>query len=91
MFGDVAASLEGRIAKGSKVYCEGSIRLNNWQSGQGEARSGLSISAKRCDLIGAIGRQRAATGATAPTARQKAEAAFAPAGAGKPFDDELPF
>ena len=47
-FGDVAASLEGRLAKGSKVYCEGSIRLNNWQSGQGEARSGLSISAKRC-------------------------------------------
>ena len=89
VFGEVAANLQGKLAKGVRVYVEGSVKLSAWQSGQGEARSGLSIAAKRCDVIGAIGRQRS-TGASAAT-KATAKATFAPVGGGKPFDDELPF
>jgi single-stranded DNA-binding protein len=30
-FGDTAAKLRGQIAKGSKVYAEGKLRLDRWQ------------------------------------------------------------
>jgi len=54
VFGDQAAKLSGNIAKLSKVYCEGRLKLDRWEK-DGEKRSGLSLAAWRCDLIGQIG------------------------------------
>ncbi|MGA7324071.1 MAG: single-stranded DNA-binding protein [Rhodomicrobium sp.] len=57
IFGDVAAKLSGQIAKGSKVYCEGRLKLDKWQK-DGQERSGLSLAAWRCDLIAQIGKNK---------------------------------
>jgi single-strand DNA-binding protein len=57
VFGDQAEKITGQIVKGSKVYCEGKIRLDRWEK-DGEKRSGLSLAAWRCDLIGQIGKSK---------------------------------
>ena len=64
VFGSRAPELEGKLTKGGRCYVEGNIKLNTWQNAQGEARSGLSVSAKRCDIIGAIAGRRSPYGAT---------------------------
>jgi len=57
VFGDVAAKLSGQISKGSKIYAEGRLKLDKWQK-DGQERSGLSLAAWRCDLIGQIGQNK---------------------------------
>jgi single-strand DNA-binding protein len=57
VFGDVAAKLSGHIAKLSKVYCEGRLKLDRWEK-DGQQRSGLSLAAWRCDPIGQIGKNK---------------------------------
>lgn len=59
VFGDLAAGLAGKVAKGSKVYAEGRIRLNSWPDRTtGEQKHGLSVAAWKCELLGQIGRKR---------------------------------
>jgi single-stranded DNA-binding protein len=57
VFGDVAAKISGQIAKGSKIYAEGRLKLDRWQK-DGQEKSGLSLSAWRCDLIAQIGKNK---------------------------------
>ena len=57
IFGDVAAKLSGQIVKGSKVYCEGRLKLDKWEK-DGQHRSGISLAAWRCDLIAQIGKNK---------------------------------
>lgn len=84
VFGDVAAKLSGHIAKLSKVYCEGRLKLDRWETKDGEKRSGLSLAAWRCDILGQIemnkpARQKSVEPAPALkniAAHQLAEAAF---------------
>jgi single-strand DNA-binding protein len=57
VWGDLAAGLAEQLRKGSAVYCEGRVRLDKWtDKTTGEPRSGLSVSAWRCEVHGAIGR-----------------------------------
>jgi len=55
------------LRKGDEVYCEGSLKLNAWTGQDGQQRSGLNVSARKCELLGAIGR-RAPKGKTARSA-----------------------
>jgi single-stranded DNA-binding protein len=57
VFGDVAAKISGHIAKGSKIYAEGRLKLDRWQK-DGVEKSGLSLSAWRCDLMAQIGKNK---------------------------------
>jgi single-stranded DNA-binding protein len=98
VFGDQAAKIAGQITKGSKVYCEGKIRLDRWEK-EGEKRAGLSLAAWRCDLIGQIGKSKppretmgsapiTASSFAGPTQRTK------PGDQGRDnfeFNDEIPF
>jgi single-stranded DNA-binding protein len=52
IFGDVGQKLACNIARGSKVYIEGSLRLNEYTSGEGEKRTGLQIAASKCEVLG---------------------------------------
>jgi len=57
VWSDLAATLAEELRKGSAVYCEGRVRLDKWpDKTTGEPRSGLSVSAWRCEVHGAIGR-----------------------------------
>jgi single-strand DNA-binding protein len=57
VFKDEAAKLSGKVIKGSRVYCEGRLKLDRWEK-DGEKRSGLSLAAWRCDLLGQIGQNK---------------------------------
>jgi single-strand DNA-binding protein len=61
---DQAAELEGRLAKGTPVYCEGRLQHNNWTGADGAERSGLSLSAWVVQPMGQIGRRRATAAPT---------------------------
>jgi single-strand DNA-binding protein len=50
-----AERLAPRLHKGDEVYIEGKLRLDSWTGKDGEAKSGLSVSAWKCEPLGAIG------------------------------------
>jgi single-strand DNA-binding protein len=56
-WGELAETLGAQLHKGSAVYVEGRLRLDRWQGKDGEPRCGLSVSAWRVDVHGAIGKQ----------------------------------
>jgi single-stranded DNA-binding protein len=56
-FVDGAPELASKLLKGARVYCEGSLRLDEWTAQDGAKRSGLSVMAWRCELP-AIGKNR---------------------------------
>ena len=53
----LAEQMAAVLSKGTDVYVEGRLRLNHWKSGDGTERSGLSVSAWRCDALGQIGKR----------------------------------
>jgi single-stranded DNA-binding protein len=56
---DTALALADSLKKGSAVYCEGRVKLDRWtDKATAEPRAGLSLSAWRCEVHGAIGKQR---------------------------------
>lgn len=44
------------LRKGASVYVEGRLTLNQWTAIDGAPRSGLNLSAWRCDVHAAIGK-----------------------------------
>lgn len=58
VWGEQAEQLAPRLAKGTAVYLEGRLRLENWTTRDGEQRSTLKLSAWTCQPMGQIGRQR---------------------------------
>lgn len=58
VWGEDAEQLAPRLVKGTGVYLEGRLRLETWQTREGEHRSTLKLSAWSCQPMGQIGRQR---------------------------------
>jgi single-strand DNA-binding protein len=52
---DLVITLGEQLHKGSAVYVEGKLRLDRWEK-DGEPRAGLSVSAWRCEVHGALGK-----------------------------------
>jgi single-strand DNA-binding protein len=59
-FGETAERAASTFAKGSRVYVEGRLSLDNWVGADGVQRFGASLSAFKAELLGAaaIGRNR---------------------------------
>jgi single-strand DNA-binding protein len=57
IFGDLVRELAGKVVKGSRVYVEGRLSLDEWTGQDGVKRHGLSVAAWRCELP-KIGRNR---------------------------------
>jgi hypothetical protein len=55
-FGADAADLAPRILKGTRVYTEGTLRLDTWEQ-EGKQRTGLSVMSWHC-RVAAIGQHR---------------------------------
>jgi|SRR5215467_8985337 len=69
--------------KGSRIYCEGKLSLDEWTAQDGATRTGLSVMSWHCRLA-QIGRAKAKLEKSKPGPQS------APAGA-PPFDDEITF
>jgi single-stranded DNA-binding protein len=59
VFGDDVPELAARLEKGSRVYLEGTLKLNAWTRADGVERHGLSVMSWHCRLA-AIGRNKPA-------------------------------
>jgi len=66
-FGD-AAETAATLAKGSSVYVEGRLTLNQWTDQNGGERHGLSVAANVVQPLGQIGRRRPQPAREAPSA-----------------------
>ena len=54
---ELAETLAEVLQRGMPVYVEGKLKHERWQSREGEARCGLSVSAWRVEVHGAIGKR----------------------------------
>ena len=50
-------ALARRLPKGAECYCEGRLRLQEWQGKDGELRHGLSLTAWVLQPLGQLGRR----------------------------------
>jgi single-stranded DNA-binding protein len=57
LFGDDVPDLAPKLVKGSRVYIEGSIKLDEWTAQDGTKRYGLNVMSWRCRLA-AIGQNK---------------------------------
>lgn len=54
---DLAERMYQELGKGDRVYVEGTLTLRQWTGQDGEQRSGLNVSAWKCEILGAVGRR----------------------------------
>jgi single-stranded DNA-binding protein len=85
VFDEKAIEVADKMTKGARVYCEGSLRLDQWEQQDGTKRAGLSAMSWHCRLA-AIGRNKPKRDRDT----RSSAAASAPAGAGF-HSDEIPF
>jgi len=85
-FGDNAKNIVSRAKKGDRVYCEGSLTLNTWESSDGETRFGLNVAAWKVERVASIGkhRQPQENGSTSHWKQEAGQVEHA-------FDDPMPF
>jgi single-strand DNA-binding protein len=57
-FGETAEKIAAAAKKGDRVYCEGSLTLNEWTDAQGERRTGLNVAAFKVEKVPGIGKNR---------------------------------
>jgi single-strand DNA-binding protein len=96
VFGDDVQELAQKLVKGSRVYVEGSLKLDEWTAQDGTKRHGLSVMSWHCRLA-AIGRNRP----TKRTDRSDDQTTAPPSSADRQqrvrgtahddLDDEIPF
>jgi single-strand DNA-binding protein len=91
VFGDRATQLA--VSKGDRVYVEGRLKLDNWTSKTGEAKSGLKVAAWKVERLGEIGKNKPAanTQGDSTPAQARSRPAASRANFDKPVDDEIPF
>src|SRR5262245_30257596 len=51
-FGESAARVCEDLAKGDRCYCEGNLRLAEWQDREGLTRHGLQVAAWKVEALG---------------------------------------
>jgi single-strand DNA-binding protein len=60
VFGAQAEALAMKVEKGTRLYVEGVLRPERWQTSEGEHKFTLAVAASKCDRVGAsaIGRNK---------------------------------
>jgi single-stranded DNA-binding protein len=96
VFGDDVPELAARLEKGSRVYLEGTLKLNEWTAQDGTKRHGLSVMSWHCRLA-AIGRNKpkrddgTKTAASAPTSAAGDRQGRVRGTGHDDLNDEIPF
>jgi single-strand DNA-binding protein len=75
-----------KLKKGSPVYVEGRLKSRNWETKDGQKRSGHEVDALRVQFL-----EKAETGAGAPTADEDVPAAESDSMAAAPVTEDVPF
>lgn len=58
-FGEQAEEIAAAARKGDRVYCEGGLTLERWQTSGGEERYGLSVECWKCEkVVTGIGKRK---------------------------------
>jgi single-strand DNA-binding protein len=105
VWGRQAETCKQYLTKGRPVFVEGQLRLDQWETPQGEKKSRLRVRADRVQFLGGGGGAGAggarsggnysgsAAGGAAPTGEAARRPAAAPAEDGPPLpdDDDIPF
>jgi single-strand DNA-binding protein len=87
VWGRQAETSSEYLHKGSPVFVEGRLQLDQWESQEGEKRSKLRVRADRVQFLGAPGKSTEFSAAPAASAPQEAsQPPAAPAD-----DDDVPF
>jgi single-stranded DNA-binding protein len=84
-FDTKAIEATDKMVKGSRVYCEGSLRLDEWTAQDGRTKHGLSVMSWHCRLS-QIGRNKPRRERDDAGERSKVSAA-----APSFYDDPIPF
>jgi single-strand DNA-binding protein len=84
LFGDDVPELADKLSKGSRIYVEGSLRLDTWEQQDGTKRSGLNVMSWHARLA-QIGKNKPRRN-DAGTAQHDTHAPLR-----DDFDDPLPF
>ncbi len=87
VWGEQAEDLAPRLTKGTRVYLEGRLKLEQWQAQDGAQRSALKLSAWACQPMGQIGKQRPLPERGGPPRRMPAMA-VAVGGGRRMLDDD---
>jgi single-strand DNA-binding protein len=65
-----AEALGEVLRRGSQVYIEGKLTHGKWQGRDGEPRCGLNLSARKVEVLGAIGRRAPSRSTATPVAKE---------------------
>ncbi len=75
-----------KLKKGSPVYVEGRLKSRNWETKDGQKRSGHEVDALRVQFL-----EKAETGAGSPAADEDVPAAESDSMAAAPVTEDVPF
>jgi single-strand DNA-binding protein len=92
-FGQDAETLERYCQKGSPLFVEGRLRLDQWQSNTGENRSKLTVVLERFQFIGGrdSGQSQESSGSYQAPATPSTQASHPPEEKDSFEDDNVPF
>lgn len=88
VWGRQAETSSEYLQKGSPVFVEGRLQLDQWENQQGEKRSKMRVRADRVQFLGTPGKGTEFTAAPAASARQEASTPPAPH---VDDEDDVPF
>jgi single-strand DNA-binding protein len=103
VWGRTAENCKQYLAKGRGIFVEGQLRLDQWETPQGEKKSRMKVRADRIQFLGggpggpgggagrSGGNFSGGASEAAPRASRPAAAAPAPEEAPAPDDDDIPF
>ena len=90
-FDQQAIEAVDRLVKGARLYCEGSIKLDEWAASDGTKRTGLSCLSWHCRLS-QIGRNRPSKSSISVAAGTNSKPTRSAAVAGdRDLNDEIPW
>ena len=84
LFGRTAEIAEEYLAKGSPVLIEGRLKLEQWQTNEGQKRSKLKVIGEKLQLLG--GNKSGGVGSRSPSRSSQSDGFDAPED-----DDSIPF
>lgn len=75
-----------KLKKGSPVYVEGRLKSKNWETKDGQKRSGHEVEAQRVQFL-----EKADTGAGSPASDEEGPSAESDISASAPVTEDVPF
>jgi len=76
VFGKLAENCSKYLSKGSKVYLEGGVRLDEWLDKEGNKQKSLSLTVSNVQFLDGISKAQAATNGSPQETKEDADCPF---------------